>query len=304
MDFEKLLPGIKKNISLKTFTSFKIGGKAKYFFVAREKNDLKKAIFFAKKFNLPFFILGAGTNILFSDKGFNGLIIKIENSKLKIKKENSDYKIFTEAGVLLSKLVLKALEIGATGLEWAIGIPGTVGGAIYNNAGAFGKSMAQIVKEVEVLKIFNQKEKTKFNIKKYKNKDCKFGYRESIFKKNKNLIILSAILKIKKGNKKEIKRKIMEYLNYRKNTQPLNFPSAGSIFKNPPNYSAAQLIEESGLKGKKIGNVKISEKHSNFIVNLGKGKAKDVKKLIDLAKTEVKNKFGITLKEEIEYIDF
>jgi len=199
-------------------------------------------------------------------------------------------------------------------LEWAVGIPGTVGGAVWGNAGAFNKSMKDVVKSVEALEVKNEKCK----VKNFKNRDCRFGYRDSIFKHNKNLIILSAVLQLKKGKKKEIENKVKENLNYRKERQPLNFPSAGSIFKNPPGFfagelgeedkssssafAAARLIEKCGLKGKKIGNVKISEIHSNFIVNLGRGTAKDVMRLIKIIKNKVKKKFGVVLEEEIQYL--
>jgi len=252
----------RKNVPLKNYTTFKIGGPAKYFFEAKRKEELIEAIKLAKKLELPFFILGGGSNLLVSDKGFDGLVIKF--------------------GQPLSSYVSK-------GLEWAVGIPGTVQGAVWSNAGAFEKSMKDVVKEVEVFDTKTEK------IKNFKSKDCKFGYRDSIFKKNKNLIILSVKIKSKKSNRKKIK----QYLDYRKKTQPLNFPSAGSIFKNPRGFFAADLIERCGLRGKRIGKVKISEKHANFIVNLGNGKAKDVKKLIKLAKQKVKSKFGIVLKEEI-----
>ena len=252
----------RKNVPLKNYTTFKIGGPAKYFFEAKRKEELIEAIKLAKKLELPFFILGGGSNLLVSDKGFDGLVIKF--------------------GQPLSSYVSK-------GLEWAVGIPGTVQGAVWSNAGAFEKSMKDVVKEVEVFDTKTEK------IKNFKSKDCKFGYRDSIFKKNKNLIILSVKIKSKKSNRKKIK----QYLDYRKKTQPLNFPSAGSIFKNPRGFFAADLIERCGLRGKRIGKVKISEKHANFIVNLGNGKAKDVKKLIKLGKQKVKSKFGIVLKEEI-----
>jgi len=252
----------RKNVPLKNYTTFKIGGPAKYFFEAKRKEELIEAIKLAKKLELPFFILGGGSNLLVSDKGFDGLVIKF--------------------GQPLSSYVSK-------GLEWAVGIPGTVQGAVYSNAGAFKKSMKDVVKEVEIFDTKTEK------IKNFKSKDCKFGYRDSIFKKNKNLIILSIKIKSKKSNRKKIK----QYLDYRKKTQPLNFPSAGSIFKNPRGFFAADLIERCGLRGKRIGKVKISEKHANFIVNLRNGKAKDVKKLIKLAKQKVKSKFGIVLKEEI-----
>jgi len=306
------LPGIKRNVSLKSYTTFKIGGPAKYFFETKNKKDLIKAILVAKSKKLPFFILGGGSNLLVSDEGFRGLVIKILFSKSYF----LNSQISAEAGTILAELLSATLNTGLTGLEWAAGIPGTVGGAIYGNAGAFKKSMKDITKTVTVLEIKNQKS----NIKNLRNKDCKFCYRNSIFKQKKNLIILSATLQLKKGNKLKIEKRIKEYLNYRKETQPLNFPSAGSVFKNPKNFSAgelgeedkssslsfaaARLIEECGLKGKRIGNVKISEKHANFIVNLGGGKAKDVKKLINLAKKKVKEKFGITLEEEICYLGF
>jgi len=268
---------------LKKYTTFKIGGPAKYFFVAKNKKDLIKAIKVAKKLKLPFFILGGGSNLLVSDKGFNGLVIKY--------------------GQPLSLYVSK-------GLEWAAGLPGTIQGAVYGNAGAFQKSMKDVVKEVEVFDTKTGK------VQIFKNKDCKFSYRNSIFRKKKNLIILSVKIKSKKSNPKKIK----QYLDYRKKTQPLNFPSAGSVFKNPvaflageldkedkssfSAFAAARLIEECELKGKRVGNVKISEKHANFIVNLGRGKAEDVKKLINLAKKKVKNKFGINLEEEIQFLGF
>ena len=265
MTIEEILPGVQKNISLKTHTTFKIGGRAKYFFVAKTKKDLIGAIKVAKKLKLPFFVLGGGSNLLISDRGFKGLVIKF--------------------GQPLSLYVSK-------GLEWAVGIPGTFQGAVWSNAGAFKKSMKDVVKEVEVFDTKTGK------VKIFKNKNCRFSYRNSIFKKEKNLIILSVKIKSKKSNTKKIKK----YLDYRKKTQPLEFPSAGSIFKNPVGFSAGELIARVGLKGKKIGQAQISEKHANFIVNLGGATAKDVKKLINLIKKSVKKKFKINLEEEIQFL--
>jgi len=294
MKIEKEPPGIKRNVSLARYTTFKIGGPAKYFFVAKTKEDLISAIKVAKEFNLPFFILGGGSNLLVADKGYKGLVINFQFSIFNFQKT----KIVAGAGLPLGKLVNAAMEKGLTGLEWAIGIPGTVGGAIRGNAGAFENSMADIVKTVEVLNSKNLKTKI------FKNKDCQFGYRESIFKKDKNLIIFSAILQLKKGNKKKIKNEIKKNLEQRKKTQSLNFPSAGSIFKNPKNFYAGDLIERCGLKEKRIGNARISEKHANFIINLGQGKAKDVKKLIKIIKQKIKKKFGVKLEEEIQLLGF
>ncbi|XOB41519.1 MAG: UDP-N-acetylmuramate dehydrogenase [Candidatus Nealsonbacteria bacterium] len=301
MSIKKLLPRVKTNTSLKNYTTFKIGGRAKYFYVAKTKENLVKAVRVVKKMKLPFFVLGGGSNLLISDKGFKGLVIKF--------------------GQPLSLYVSK-------GLEWAVGIPGTIQGAVWSNAGAFKKSMKDVVKEVEVFDTKTGK------VKIFKNKDCRFSYRNSIFRKEKNLIILSVKIKSKKSNTKKIK----QYSDYRKKTQPLEFPSAGSIFKNPKNlvagellgeedkpsssafaaarligeedkpsssaFAAARLIEECGLKGKKIGEVQVSKKHANFIINLGDGKARDVKKLINLIKRKVKSKFGANLEEEIQYLGF
>jgi UDP-N-acetylmuramate dehydrogenase len=278
MKLEKLLPEIKRNVLLKNYTAFKIGGRAKYFFVAKTKDDLVKTILVARKLKLPFFILGGGSNLLVSDRGFNGLVIKY--------------------GQPLSSYVLK-------GLEWAVSIPGTVQGAVYGNAGAFGKSMADVVEQVEVFDAKTGK------VKIFKNKDCHFAYRNSIFKKKKNLIILSVKIKSKKSNPQKIK----QYLDYRKKTQPLSFFSAGSVFKNPPpeqspvrrksaGFSAGELIEKCNLKGKRVGDAQISEKHANFIINLGNAKAREVKKLINLVKKQVKDRFKIGLEEEICYLGF
>ena len=291
-NIEKLLPGVIKNILLKNYTTFKIGGRAKYFLVAENKENLISAIEAAKKVGLPFFILAGGSNILVSDKGFDGIVIKMQNTKYEIR----NTKIKTGAGALLSYLAGSSFRAGLAGLEWAAGIPGTIGGAVRGNAGAFGGSIADRVEEVEIYDAKNER----FRI--LKNKDCLFAYRDSIFKKDKNLIIISAVLKLKKGNKKEIAKKMKRCLNYRKKHQPLSFPSCGSVFVNPSDSSARELISKCGLRGKKIGQAQISEKHANFIVNLGKARASDVEKLINLAKKKVKQKFGISLKEEIEYL--
>jgi UDP-N-acetylmuramate dehydrogenase len=306
---------IREKVLLKDYTTFKIGGPARYFFVAKNKEDWKNAILWAKKKRLPFFILGGGSNVLFSDKGFNGLVIKMQNTQYKIR----NTKIVAEAGVPLQKLVLEAAKKGLSGLENLAGIPGTLGGAIWGNAGAFGREIGDLVEEVKILQIANGK----LQIVNFKKEDCKFGYRESIFKRKENWIILEAILRLKKGKKKEIEEKIKEILRLRKEKQPLEFPSAGSVFKNVPIEKVSKrirekfrekikdgflpagvLIEAAGLKGFQIGGAKISEKHANFIVNVGKAKASDVKELIEKIKKEVKKKFKIQLEEEIKLVGF
>jgi len=310
----------QRNVLLSYYTSFRIGGPAKYFFVAKNSSQLKKAIKFAHKNNLKFFILGGGSNLLVSDKGFDGLVIKIQSSKFKVQNFSSNFKIiYTDAGAKLNDLVKFSVHKGLIGLEWAVGIPGTIGGAIYGNAGAFSHSISELVEEVKVLDLKSKRELI------YKNKDCQFGYRESIFKKNRNLVIISANLKFKKAKKDYIKRLMQKYLNQKKKTQPLEFYSAGCIFKNFfidndfkkikgikeiekfKKYGfipSAYLIEKCGLKGKRIGEAMVSKKHSNFIVNLKNAKAKDVIALINLIKKEVRKKFNIKLEEEIEYLGF
>jgi UDP-N-acetylmuramate dehydrogenase len=311
MNIAKLLPGVQRNISLKNYTTFKSGGLAKYFFEAKTEKEIIKAITVAKKSKLPFFVLGGGSNILFSDKGFKGIVIKIKNQELKIKGP----KIKVDAGVSLGQIVNLATKKNLTGLEWAIGIPGTIGGAVYGNAGwpMNKKNIGSVVEKVEALNV------KKLEIQNCKTKDCRFGYRDSIFKYKKNLIILSVVLKLKVGKKEKITKEILEILKKRSGKIPVGF-SAGSVFKNPntkdiknkkilkdfqeiKNFNdkipAGFLIEKCGLRGRAIGGAKISEKHANIIVNLGKGTAKDVQSLINLAKTRVKAKFGVVLREEI-----
>ena len=293
----EIMARFKKNVLLKNYTTFRIGGLAEYFFISNTKEDLIKAIKAAKKLRLPFFILGGGSNVLFSDKGYNGVVIKVKNQELKIKSANCKSKIIESgAGKLLNEIVSVSSEEGLTGLEWAVGIPGTIGGAVCGNAGAFGKSMADIVEEVEV---FDAKEE---KIKFFKKKDCRFSYRESIFKKKNNLVILSVKLRFKTGVKKEIKKRMRDYLNFRRKNQPLNFSSAGSVFKNPQGFSAGELIEKCGLKGKRKGKAEISKKHANFIVNLGGAKSSDVMELIRIIKQRVKDKFSVILEEEVRIV--
>lgn len=323
---KKELPETRRNVLLKNYTTFKIGGPAKYFCEVKTKKDLSAATKTAKKFDLPFFILGRGSKLLVSDRGFEGLVIRIQNSKFKIQSCNSEFKITCGAGVSLGNLVSQSFKIGATGWEWAAGIPGTIGGAIYGNTGAFNGAIADIVKEVEIFDLKNNK----FKI--LRKKDCKFGYKDSVFKKNKNLVIWSAMINLKKGNRKEIGQKIKNFLKTKNQNQPLDYPSAGCVFKNPKisNFKkikqemrnkifediksgrltvknniipAGYLIEMAGLKGEITGGAKISQKHSNFIINFKNAKAEDVTRLIKIIKEKIKNSFGILLKEEIQLLN-
>jgi len=289
---------LKKNFPLKNSTTFKIGGKAKYFLEAQSQEEIIEAIKWAQQKKLPFFVLGGGSNVLIGDKKYKGVVIQAKNQDIKIENENNDFKIIeANAGVFLAKLVGVALKNNLTGMEWAIGIPGTLGGAIYGNAGSFENSMQNSIEEVKVFLIDSQETKI------FKKEECNFGYRDSIFKNNKNLIILSAKIKLFLASHTEIENKMNEFFLQKKKSQPLECYSAGSVFKNPVGFLAWDLIEKAGFRGKQIGKAQVSNKHSNFIVNVGLAKAKDVKKLIKKIKKQVKKKFGVILEEEIKYLN-
>lgn len=320
VDISQNLPGVRENVLLKDFTTYKIGGPAKYFFVAKTKEDLMAALKSAKKSRLPVFILGGGSNLLISDEGFKGLVIKIDISDIKF----AGNKAFVGAGANLTKLAYLSADEGLSGLEWAAGIPGTVGGAIYGHAQAFGTKISDAIESVEAINL-----KT-LEIKNLTKEQCQFSLKNSIFKKNKNQAIVSAILDFKMEEPETIKNKIKGFLNYRRAAHPVNFPSAGSTFVNPEfkvknkkllekfpelnEYNkqgiipSGYLIAKVGLAGKKMGNAQISEKHANFIVNLGGGPkgcpAQDVLSLMNLAKKKVKKIFGINLEAEVQLVGF
>lgn len=306
----------KKNVNLAPCTTFKIGGPAAYFYEASNLEQIIWAVNSAREKKLPIFILGGGSNLLISDSGFQGLVIKIQNSELNVKVLDSGIEIFCEAGIPLSRLVVEAMKIGAVGLEWAMGIPGTVGGAICGNAGAYGHSTGESLLEVKVLELGTGQVKT------ISKDDCQFAYRESKFKSSK-VIIISAIFQLSKGNLKSSQEAIKEIALVRKNKIP-GQPSAGSVFKNieinketlalldiipkeaikGTKIPAGYLIEQCGLKGKIVGGAQISEQHANFIVNINNAKAIDVVQLINMIKERILDKFKINLEEEIRYLGF
>jgi len=291
------LAGIKFNVSLKKYNTFRIGGIAKYFFEAKTKKDLISAVKLAKELKVPFYVIGGGSKLLISDDGFDGLIIRMKNREFKVDGDE----IEMGAGLLMNQLIRIALEESLTGAEWLAGIPGTIGGAINGNAGAFVGSMQDIVISVNA---FDTEKEQEIVLNK---EECLFGYRDSIFKKNPNLIILSCKVSLKKGNKEEIKKEMKKYFAHRRKIHPLQYPSAGCIFKNPrlkegQEVPAWKAIVDCGLIGKKVGDVEISEKHSNFIINLGDGKAKEVKELIKIIKDTIKEKTGMEIEEEIQYL--
>lgn len=309
---------IKENVSLKNFSNYRIGGLAKNFLEFDNIDDLKN---FSKSYDKhhKIFVLGGGTNILFDDKGFDGLVIKpnfdfIERDGLSLRVGSS---------VLVSSLLDYSINFGLSGFEWAGGLPGTIGGAVYGNAGAFGGEIKDSIVKVISFNFSNKGlEKIERN-----NENCDFGYRSSYFKKNKsknNEVISEIIIELEEGNPEIIKKQIDEKIEYRLSHQPIEHPNIGSIFKNVklenvskklhkefssvikddpfPLIPAAHLISEVGLRGISFGGAMVSPKHPNFIVNVLNAASDDVIKLVELIKKEVKKKFGIELKEEIEYI--
>lgn len=304
-------------MNLSDFSNYKIGGKAKYFLRAKTIDDIVIAVQKAKAENLPVFILGGGTNLLIDDKGFDGLVIHLDFNAIGL----DGLSLTVEAGVQMEDLLKFAIDNGLSGLEWAGGLPGTFGGAVRGNAGAFGGEIKDLIREVESLDI--SKDKPEFLKRNYD--ECEFGYRTSVFKKNNGKeIILRAVLNMKKGERDRIKKEVQEKIDYRNKRHPMEYANAGSIFKNIdarklnekqlarfkhvmktdpfPVIPTAYVVAESGLGGRKCGGAMISEKHPNFIVNCGNAKSKDIKELISLVKKTVQNKFDIYLEEEVIYL--
>ncbi len=307
---------IKTNIPLIDHTTFKIGGPAEFFIEVKEKQDLINAVKWAKVNNKKITILAGGSNVLIADRGIKGLVIKLNNNKISLK----DNRVECEAGANLINTSRLTSHNSFKGLEWAIGVPGTIGGATRGNAGAYGCYISELIKTVEVF------DKEKLDFVYFNKKECKFSYKESVFKKNPNLLIWKVILMIKKGNIGEIKNNLNIYTQKREESQP-RLPSAGCIFKNinfkyleqqneklaktalkkkivknKNKIGAAWLIDLAGLKGKKIGKAKISLEHANFIVNTGNAQAQDIAMLIYNIKKDILAQFNIELEEEIQYL--
>ena len=310
---------IKQNIPLAPLTTFKIGGPAKFFIEVKTREDLLGAYEWAKDHKEQVFILAGGSNVLINDKGVGGLVMRINNDNMAIRSERLE----CGAGASLIGAARLSASHGLSGLEWAIGIPGTVGGAIRGNAGAYGSSIS---KSVETVEVFNIKKK---KFKQFSNKECKFDYKESIFKKDnaKHLLIWQVVLKLRKDRIEKINSLLDKYLMHREKNQP-KLPSAGCVFKNflikewgdfnaclaqkaeeegavkGGKIGAGWIIEKAGLKGKHIGGAKISIEHANFIINTGKATAEDVVMLISFIKQQIRTKFGAQLQEEIQYFGF
>lgn len=299
---------IRKKVNLAPFSAFKIGGRAEYFCSVKTPEEIIEAIGFARSKKLPHKIFSGGSNIVFADGRSKGLFIRVNGGGIKVKKQ----KFLVDAGVALTSVIKKSINLSISGLESLSGIPGNVGGAIAGNAGAYGQSIARVVEKIEIWD--GQKRRW------LKNKDCHFRYRESVFKE-KPYVLLRAVLKFKKGNRRDLKKTSQNIIKTRLKKYPVNLKCPGSFFKNvlikeisskvfkkidknkviEGKIPAGYLLEQVGAKGMSFGGVRVSDFHGNLIVNTGKAESKDVRKLADVLKKKVKSKFGILLQEEIRY---
>jgi UDP-N-acetylmuramate dehydrogenase len=311
-----LLGHVLENEPLSKHTTLRIGGPAKFWFDAKTSDDMIRAVEAAKELGLNFYVLGSGSNVLAADSGFDGLIIHAVNNNLRTQGD----KLYVEAGAINAQVVRETAAAGLTGLEWLATIPGTIGGAVYGNAGCFGESIRDYINKVDVYRNGAKKRLEK--------KDCQFGYRDSIFKRNKDMI-LSAEFNLKEGSKGPSLKKIEEYAKKRKESQPVGQTCAGSTFKNykirheddikklmqrvkeiPDDFlqkkylPAGWLLEQVGAKGMEIGDMQVSEDHANWLINRGKAGADDFIMLVSKLKTLVRDELGVQLTEEIQYIGF
>ena len=306
---------IKENVLLAPLTSFRLGGEAKYFVDVKTVEELKEALTFAKEKKVDFYVMAGGTNLLISDNGYEGLIIRMKISQAQV----TDGLVDITAGTPLIKVVNFSAENGFADIEALAGVPGTFGGAVRGNAGAFGTEIGNHIDEVTAL------DANTLEIVKFKKDQCDFSYRSSVFKKNKNLIVLSATLKLTPADIAACKAKVMETVMGRTKKGLQGAKSAGSYFMNPKIEDenllkefeqekgvparnkvvpAGWIIEKAGLKGKTIGGAQVSENHTNYIINTGQGTAENVIMLVSYVKQQVRDQFGIQLVEEVNYLGF
>lgn len=281
------------NVDIKKCTTYKVGGHALALVSPYTISDLQHLLSLLKKEKMKYKVIGFGSNLIFNDGLYNGILIRLDNlDGLTIR----DRVVTVGSGYSLMKLSLKTARLGLSGLEFASGIPGSIGGAIFMNAGAYNSDMGYVVRSIRVLT-------PELEVKTMYNYDLDFHYRSSFLQKNPGYICLEAKIILKHGNIDEITELISNRRKRRLETQPLEYPSAGSVFRNPEGMSAWSLIEEVGYKGKHIGDAYVSEKHANFIINKGHATGEDVKQLITDIREKVKKEKGITLKIEQEFVE-
>ena len=284
----------KYDESMANHTTFKIGGNAPLYIEVNKPSQLSQIVKLCKEENVEYFILGNGSNLLVSDKGVDYVVICLKGDFKNISLLDNNT-LYCGAGASLASLCREAEKNGLSGLEFAWGIPGTVGGAAYMNAGAYGGEMKDVVYSVHHIDKDG-------NLGTIKSSDLNFSYRHSIYKEN-GYIIIGITVKLKLDNKNEIRNKMDDFMDRRKSKQPLEYPSAGSVFKRPEGNYAGTLIEQCGLKGKTIGGAQVSEKHAGFIINIGGATCNDVQQLIELIQSTVKDKTGYILEREIIFLN-
>ena len=301
MSIEKLIAELDKhgveyklNMPLAPMTTFRIGGRCSVAAFPKSVEDLRVAVRASRELYVKYAVVGKGSNLLFSDEGFDGMII-LTSHMTQVSEKNG--LLYAEAGVGLGAISGYAAKSSLSGLEFAYGIPGSVGGAVFMNAGAYGGEMSDVVAYSD----YYDPETDKFG--RFSGDEQGFSYRKSIYSRNEGLIILGAAFKLSAGNEEDIRSVMNENMRKRREKQPLDFPSAGSAFKRPEGDFAARLIDECGLKGFSVGGAAVSEKHAGFVINKDNATAKDVRELMDRVADIVFEKYGIRLESEIKYID-
>lgn len=295
-ELEKMNIGkIECDVSLDKFTTYRVGGIAAAIVYPKNVDNLKKLLKKIKSNNIPYKILGFGSNLLFSNKRYDGILIKLD--EFDDVEFFSSNKVRVGAGYSLAKLSMQAAKKGLAGLEFAAGIPGTIGGAVFMNAGAYKSDMGYIVQDVTVLT-------PELKIIKLENREMNFHYRTSFLQTHPGYICLEAVLRLDKGDKAAIEEVIRDRRKRRMESQPLNYPSAGSVFRNPEGMFAGKLIEDLGLKGFQIGGAMVSEKHANFIINYDHASSDDIKNLIDYVREKVREEYKVELKVEQEFVNW
>ena len=283
---------VRRDEPLSEHTTFKTGGPAEVFAIPGSTEALTGLILMLNREAVPYFILGNGSNVLAGDRGFKGAVLQIAGNNYQVRTDKEKGIIEAESGILLSKLSRLAAENSLTGMEFASGIPGTLGGAVVMNAGAYGGEMKQVVESVTLLDIKKGELVTR------SCGEMRFAYRDSLVKHG-DYAVIRAVIRLDSGEKNEILEKMEELCAKRNEKQPLNFPSAGSTFKRPEGYFAGKLIEDSGLKGYSVGGAQVSEKHCGFVINRGNATSADIKKLIDDVRRIVYEKQGVMLEPEV-----
>lgn len=296
-DLKKVIPeeNIKINEPMSKHTSFKTGGPAEIYIIGKTLEQIQEVLKYSNQNNIQLYIIGNGSNLLVSDEGIKGIVLKIAVDNIETLESDFGVLVKAGAGVKIMALAQILKKDGITGFEELAGIPGTMGGANYMNAGAYGKELKDIIVSTKAI----NKETGK--IETLKNEEQELKYRSSIFK-NRKYIIIETMLNLQKGIPEEIERKMNDFLNQRKEKQPIEYPSAGSTFKRGEGFITAKLIDECGLKGYQIGGAQISEKHAGFIINKNNATSKDILDLIKYTKKKVFEKFGVQIEEEVEII--